>query len=68
MSILVLNFSIESAKKLILYDLLSSLQFILLNNEKKHPSGMRNEHHNIHFTVTEVFLVWGSILTAGLKY
>ena len=68
MSIPVLNFSSESAKKLTLYDLLCLVPIYSPNSYNKHPSEIRNKHHNSHFTVTEVFLGWGPILREGLKY
>ena len=56
MSIPVLNFSADSAKELTLHDLLSLIAIYSHNNGNKHPSEMRNKHHNIHFTVTKVCL------------
>ena len=42
MSIPALNFSVESAKKLTLHDLLSLIAIYSPNNDHKHPSKMRN--------------------------
>ena len=42
MSISVLNFCTQSAKELILYDLLFLIAIYSPNNDNKHPSEMRN--------------------------
>ena len=68
MSIPVLNFSAESAKELTLYDLLLLIAICSPNSDNKHSSEMRNQHHDSHFTVSEVFFGWGPILKTGLKY
>ena len=42
MSILVLNFSTESAKELTFYDLLFLIEIYFPNSDNKYPSEMRN--------------------------
>ena len=53
------NFSTATAKKTAIYS---------PKNENKHPSEMKNEQHNSHFTITKVFPGLGPILVTGLKY
>ena len=67
MPIPLLSFSTESAKELLIYDFLFLVAIYSPNNDNKHSSEIRNEHHNSHFTVIEVFLSWRCTLTTGLK-
>ena len=56
MSIPLLSFSTESTKELLIYDFLFLVAIYSPNNDNKYSSEIRNEHHNSHFTVIEVFL------------
>ena len=68
MSIQLLNFSTGSAKELTLYDFLFLNAIYSPNNDNKHPSEKRNQHHSSYFTAADVFLVWGPILMTCLKF
>ena len=48
-SISVLNFSSESAKRPTIYDLLFLIAISTPKSNNKHPSEMRNQHHSSHF-------------------
>ena len=67
MSISVLNFTFNTDKPSI-YDLLFLVARYPPKNDKKHPSEMRNKDQSSHFAISEAFLGFGPILTAGLKY
>ena len=64
-SISVLNFSTESVKKPRIYDLLFLIATCSPKNDSKHPSEMRNKHHNSYFTTIEVFPGLVPILMTG---
>ena len=61
-SILVLNFSTESAEKPKNYDLLFLIAIYSPKNDNKHSSELR------HYTMSEVFPSLGPILMIDLKY
>ena len=63
-----INFSIESAKKTTIYNLLFLTELYSSKNDNKQPSEMRIQHHSSYFTVITVFLGLGIILKTGLKY